>query len=174
MKEGCSYRAFARLEGVTDKAVRKAVASGRIRSVGRDERDRPFISDVEQARVEFRKNAGQARREPSAGPRTSPQGGELVTPATLNEAQRLATMERVRKLRLENDLKQGRLVDVKDVTKEAFESSRVIREAMLNLPARLSSELAAEGDPARVYRILDNALREALVAAADAVAAVNE
>jgi len=54
-----SLRAFAKLVGVTDKAVRKAIASGRlVRSVGRDDRG-PFVRDAALARREWGGGAGQ-------------------------------------------------------------------------------------------------------------------
>lgn len=86
---------------------------------------------------------------------------------TLTEAQRLATIQRERKLRLENDVFEGRLVHVDKVSKEAFEAERTIRENMLNMPARISGELAAETDAAKVYIRLDAAIREALNVTAD-------
>ena len=86
----------------------------------------------------------------------------------------MATLERGRKLRLENDLKDGRLVEVSQAAREAFEAARTIREAMLNIPARVSAELAAESDAARVYSKLDAALREALNSTADRLMAVGE
>jgi hypothetical protein len=57
------------------------------------------------------------------------------------------------------------LVEVSRASKEAFESARIIREAMLNLPARLAGELAAETDATAVHLRLDAAIREALGAA---------
>lgn len=85
---------------------------------------------------------------------------------TLVQAQRMAMIERARKLRLENDLREGLLLDVDRVATEAFEFARVVREAVLNIPARISAELAAEPDAGRVYLRLDGALREALEATA--------
>jgi hypothetical protein len=83
-------------------------------------------------------------------------------------------MERFRKLRIENDLREGRVVDVRAAKREAFESARIIRESVLNLPARIAAELAAETDPAKVFARLDDALREALGDAADRLEAAGE
>jgi hypothetical protein len=86
---------------------------------------------------------------------------------TLVAAQRSATLERSRKLKIENDRAEGTLVRVVDATREAFESGRTIRKALMNIPARISAELAAEPDAGRVYSKLEAALREALVTLAD-------
>jgi hypothetical protein len=117
--------------------------------------------------------SSQDGEEPEEAPDDYPTG-EFVSAATLVEAQRLATNERARKLKLDNDTRQGRLIPVEKVAKEAFEAERIIRETLLNLPARLASELAAEfgADSNKVYVRLDRALREALNTSADALLAV--
>ncbi len=168
-----SLRGLARRLGVADNAVRKAIKSGRLRaSVGRDEKGRPCITDVELAATEWTQNVS---RLPAPRETTKPtQPAEIISKDTLTEAQRMATLERGRKLRLENDLKDGRLVEVGKAAREAFEAARIIREAILNIPARLSSELAAESDGSRVYSKLDAALREALNSTSDRLLAVGE
>jgi hypothetical protein len=96
--------------------------------------------------------------------------GELdLRPPTLIDSQTQANLERARKLRLENDVTESRLIPVDLVKKERFEADRIVRESILNLPARVSGELAVETDPARVQLRLELLLREALNAAADSV-----
>lgn len=187
-----SYRAFARRLGVSDKAIRKAVAAGRLAgAVGQTSDGHPCISDPDLAEqlwtsttrtgVGGARTAGgeSARSAGSAGPDAKPaarrapaapraSSGNLVA---LVDAQRDATSERARKLRLDNDAREGRLVLVDRVRREAFDSSRTIRDALLNIPDRLAGELAAETDPAVVWRKLDAAIRQGLNSAADTLAA---
>lgn len=188
--ERSSLRSFATMAGVTDKAVRKAITSGRLREcVGRDDAGRPFIRDVALGLQEWIDNAGKSSRKSaqasaqgsasvaeanSGGAGSDSDGTTLISAQTLNEAQRLATLERARKLRLDNDIRRGRVIDVDRAAKEAFEAERVIREALLNLPSRISGELAAETDPGRMYLLLDKAIREALSSTADALLAVTQ
>jgi hypothetical protein len=163
-----SIAAFARDRNVDEKAVRKAIASGRIPAVclglsvsGRKQ----VIADVAGARLAWDANAAKVPPGPAAvdGERQS-----------LSEASRQATMERFRKLRIENDLREGAVVDVRAAKREAFESYRIIRETLLNLPVRLAAELAGETDPAKVFARLDDAIREALGDAADRLEAAGE
>ena len=155
--ERTSLRAFARLMRVTDKAVRKGVASGRLaKSVGLNTRGTPCIADVELARQEWHQNAAK----PPAGSGT----------ASLAAAQQVVAIQRARGLQLANDVKEGRLIPADRVVREAFESARVIREAILNLPARLASELAAETDTRRIYTRLDAELRQVLESCAQTLA----
>jgi hypothetical protein len=179
--EHISLRELARRLGVTDKAVRNAVASGRLRrSIGKDAKGWPVVVDPELATIEWKENAGKpsaraaaepARAAESAPSAPSPAQGELIDTDTLVGAQRMATIERGRKLKMENDLREGRLLEADKVRKEAFEGSRIIREAILNIPDRLAAELAAEADAGRVHLKLSAALREALNMAADTLLA---
>lgn len=164
-----SLRALARAIGVDDKAIRNGIRSGRLtRSIGRGPTGKPTVIDADLARLEWAENAGKLN------PVRSAESAVIVGVNTLNEAQRGAALERGRKLRIENDLREGRVLDVAAVSREAFESARIIREAILNIPARLSAELAAETDPGRLYVKLDAALREALTSTADRLLAVGE
>jgi hypothetical protein len=162
-----TFSAFARDRRVDEKAVRKGIASGRIpaacvgpSSTGR----RQVIVDVAGARSAWDANAAKVPPGPAVD-------GERQS---LSEASRLATMERHRKLRIENDLSEGRVVDVKAAKREAFESARIIREILLNLPNRIAAELAAEIDPAKVFARLDEAIRQALGDVADRLEAAGE
>jgi len=159
--------AFARDRHVDEKAVRKGIASGRIppaclglSSTGR----RQVIADVAGARAAWDANAAKLPQGPTVD-------GERQS---LSEASRQATMERFRKLRIENDLREGRVVDVRAAKREAFESSRIIREILLNLPTRIAAELAAETDPAKVFARLDDEIRQALGDVADRLEAAGE
>jgi hypothetical protein len=81
---------------------------------------------------------------------------------SLVDAQIESHLERARKLRMENDLREGALVEAAVAAKAAFEFARTVRENVLNVPARLAAELAADMDASRVARRLEAALREAL------------
>lgn len=168
---GVSNRAFARAIGVSEAAVRKAITTGRLlNSLGTTADGRIHIADLELAKVEWaagsRKGGAHERAGGSAHGAHGPTA-VIVGAKTLAEAQRLATIERFRKLRLENDVTEGRLVAVERVSKEAFESARTIRENVLNIIPRISGEVAAETDPFKVSLVLERAFREALGSVAD-------
>lgn len=148
-----SLRAFAKRLGVDESAVRKAIVRGRlVASVGRNAKRQPVILDAAKARQEWMDNASKVQRGPGS--------------ALLAEAQRTVAVERARGLKLANDQRLGRVIDLEKAQRQSFESARVIRDAILNLPARLAGELAAESDPARVHQRLDEELRLALDAVA--------
>jgi hypothetical protein len=165
---GLSIAAFAGELDVDEKAIRKGIASGRLtsRSVARKKSGRGYvITDRAAALEEWTANARQVATSSSSSP--APRD-------TLIEASRIATLERGRRLRNENDLREGRLVEIGIAKREAFESARIIRETLLNLPIRLAAALAGETDPDRVFQVLDAAIREALGVAADRLEAAGE
>ena len=172
-----SLRAFAREIGVSEAAVRKAIRSGRLKdSLGKTAKGAPVIVDPPLAEREWTASSKTAFGVRTSGAQAAePVDGMLIPASTLIEAQRGATIQRERKLRIENDVAEGRLIPIERVTKEAFDVQRTIRENILNLPARIAGELAAESDAARVYLRLEAALREALNTTADLLlATVNE
>lgn len=57
---------------------------------------------------------------------------------------------------------QGALVLRKSVEARVFENVRRSRDALLNLPARLSGVLAAESDQARIFIVLTQEIQQAL------------
>lgn len=178
-----SLRQLARLLGVNEKAVRKALAAGVFKgSVHRDETGAPVLTDLALAVSEWERSGRQLRagrrRDSAPEERPAPVVAPLpvedepddlpslpvpdVHEPTLVDAQRAAMVERGRKLKLENDLREGQLVEASAASREAFEFARVIREAVLNIPARLAAELAGETDATRVHLRLEAALHEAL------------
>lgn len=183
MSEALSVQAFATVIGVSRQAVEKAIKSGRLRaSVERNAKGRPVIADVEAAKGEWTASASKLRAVPGGA---TGGGGAVAAVAdaddtaaetsspleadSLVDAQRIVTLERARAIRLSLDVKRGQLLERNAVVKLQFETTRTIREAMLNIAARLAHELAAETgtDAGRMFVRLDGAIREALSTVAE-------
>ncbi len=64
--------------------------------------------------------------------------------------------------RLEYEKLKGNLISNEQVEKEAFECARRVREALTNMPDRLSSELAATSSEIEVHKILTNEINQVL------------
>ena len=96
--------------------------------------------------------------------------GNVVPASTLVEVQRRVGLHRERELAIKNDLAEGRVVKVEDVAREAFEASRIIREALLNLPVQVAGDVLGLRDLRGVIAVLDRAVRSALNVTADALA----
>ena len=90
----------------------------------------------------------------------------ISTNITLNECQRLWTLYRASLSKLELDEKEGRLVDAKEVESAAYDAARLLRDAILNVPDRISSILFVSKTEDGVRKILDDELRSALASCA--------
>lgn len=166
---GISIRAYARHRGVSDAAVRKAIAAGRITPEADGTVDAERV-DREWARNSDAPRNGTATRavkvavpEPSgaAGDGTAalPAGGtSLLQARTVNEVVKAQT-NKVRLARL-----KGELVDRPQAIAHVFKLARSERDAWLNWPARISAQMAAKlgVDPHTMLIALEAAVREHL------------
>ncbi len=187
-----SIRAFAKRIGVSHTAIRKGIASGRLKASVGQENGKPCIADPELAEKEWTTGAGRLPRGPSASskppssppppstppaPETAPQAetehvetpppvpaGPAIasTPQNLAEANMRLAYQREVQLVLENEEKRGQLIDAAEARREAYRCARSVRDALLNIPDRLAAELAAESDVTRVHIRLDGEIRQAL------------
>lgn len=169
---GLSIRAYARHRGVSDAAVRKAIAAGRITPEGDGTVD-PERADAEWARnTEAPRNGTRARVVKAATPPETastapvgdgqaslPTGGaSLLQARTVNEVVKAQT-NKVRLARL-----KGELVDRNQAIAHVFKLSRAERDAWLNWPARISAQMAAKLgiEPHTMHVALEAAVREHL------------
>jgi hypothetical protein len=169
---GLSIRAYARHRGVSDAAVRKAIAAGRITPEGDGTLD-PERADAEWARNTEAPRTGTRARvvktavppEPAStapvgdGQASLPTGGaSLLQARTVNEVVKAQT-NKVRLARL-----KGELVDRNQAIAHVFKLSRAERDAWLNWPARISAQMAAKlgVEPHTMHVALEAAVREHL------------
>jgi len=66
--------------------------------------------------------------------------------------------------RLEYEERISKLIEAEKIDAEWFRLARVVRDAVLNIPARLAGVLASENDEKKVSQILEKELRDALEA----------
>jgi hypothetical protein len=166
---GISIRAYARHRGVSDAAVRKAIAAGRITPEADGTIDAERV-DREWARNSDAPRNGTATRavkvavaESSGttgdGSAALPAGGTSFLQArTVNEVVKAQT-NKVRLARL-----KGELVDRPQAIAHVFKLARSERDAWLNWPARISAQMAAKlgVDPHTMHIALEAAVREHL------------
>ena len=154
-----SLRALARKLEVSESAIRKAVRAGRLPSVAHDRHGRPYVTDAAVAVQEWEQN----RTKPGPTNGDGPHG----RPGTLTEAQIRVAFQREVKLELENLQKRGVLIDAAREKRVDRERAQTVRDSMLNIPDRVSADVAAESDARKVHARLDEEIRKALVTLAD-------
>lgn len=178
LTKSLALTAYARHRGVSHVAVLKAIKAGRI------QKNSDGTIDVAKADAAWARNTNQAQQRKPAK-HSAPQrqqtrnhvdaesGAGGTTPINNGPdfAQSRAVKEayNARLAKLEYEEKSGALVRVDSVKVAWFNVLRVLRDRMLNLPARLAPMLATETDAKRVRELLDTELRQILNDAADTV-----
>ena len=145
---GLSIRAYARHRGVSDTAVRKAIASGRITlesdgSLDIQRADAQWARNTQQQSTGSRTPAahahvGQCGSTMEQTPNLSEGGVSLLQARTFNEAIKAQT-NKVRLSRL-----KGELINRHDAITQVFKLARAERDAWLNWPGRICGPMAAE------------------------------
>lgn len=83
-------------------------------------------------------------------------------PTNYHVARTLREAEEARMARLKREEMEGQLIRLEAVRSVAASTLAATREALLQIPARLSTVLAAEGSPARVHELLQQEIHQAL------------
>jgi hypothetical protein len=84
-------------------------------------------------------------------------------PMTLAESQIRNNLASARTKELALEVRRGELVERREAERQAFSAARVLRDGLLNIPDRVSAQIAGETDAAEVHAILEAAIREALM-----------
>jgi hypothetical protein len=193
-----SLRAYSRHRGVTLRAVQKAIESGRIETVEDEKgRKRINPEDADLRWDVLTDPAKQREKPPGVAPvheviDDSVMEGDTIDDippdeVTLNDcpdpddpkdarekrhdyfkarAMREAYQAELSKLNYQQ--RSGELVEVAKVRSEIFDLTRKTRDAILNVPNRIASQLASETDPTKVHNLLNEALVRALEELIDA------
>ena len=175
---GISIRAYGRHRGVSDTAVRKAIATGRITALADGTID-PARADAEWAANTNSADApavartarptrarAAAQDEPLSASAGAPAGNSYAQARTANEVLK-AQHHKLRIAQL-----RGELIDRQQAVGQVFALARAERDAWLNWPARISSMLAAELgiDPHAMHVALEREVRQHLCELGDFVA----
>ncbi len=174
--------AYARYKGVDRAHITRLAQAGRLVLTS----DRKLVRVVESDRLleNTRDPSKEGVRERFADKRGEVLAGELAlqdsrqTPAaasgtegldapspgasepdSLMDVRRDLITEQAARARLQRLELEGRLIDRETVRRAVFEKARVARNALFGLADRLSTPLAAEANPAKVYDLLVTELR---------------
>jgi hypothetical protein len=170
MSEGVSIRGFARLIGVSEGAVRKAIKAQRIK-LSADGK-----LDPDQARTDWLANADPARTKVRAEPRTGTQvrstqadeadaDEESGQASDFNSARTREMGLKIEERALRIAERRKQLVPVASVKTHIEKAFIGYRQAMQRLPNRFAAQIAAEvGCDAAV---LDGALSRAIATVLD-------
>lgn len=172
---GLTIRGYARHRGVSHTAVRKALASGRIKretdgSIDPSRADeqwavstnlsKPRNSVIGEPKPQSPTAAYAATRhdENASAPQEGP--ARLASSYAASRAARESYLARL--ARLDFEQRSGKLVDADEVRAQLFGLGRRLRDALMGVPDRLAPLLAGESNPPEVHRILSEELSVAL------------
>lgn len=172
-------REYARHRGCALRAVQKAIESNRIslvevdgqKKIDSDQADRDWLSKTDPAKQSLLNPAGPAPRMPAVdripGDERPPDGpvadDDEEDPNT--EAFRKSRAEqmaiRVERERIELDVLRSKYIELEEAKRLVFTAFRALRDAALNVPARIKDQCAAESDAFQVEQIMDAELTAA-------------
>lgn len=146
---------------------------------------RPYVTKLVQQGVIVRDAKGQidkdtavaalaARREPAKSFRRGKApdnvdfaigaGPGTETLSTMLLKSRIKTeVERGKLAELDRRRREGELVERGNVEEAAFSNARRVRDALMNIPARVASLYAAETDPQKIHQNLEDEIRTVLI-----------
>jgi hypothetical protein len=177
---GVSQRAYARLRGVTLRAVQKAIATKRI-TLGADGTIDPATANAEWERNTF---AGRTLHQMGGhqpappGPRPAPQRGGLGMsnqPEVSNDpvaaylrARAVNETFKAKTAQLEYEERAGKLIQATKAGEYAAQWSAIVGDALSAYPDRVAPLVAAAKSESEIHRILageTNALRRKMAKA---------
>lgn len=162
--------AYARHRGCDEKAVRKAIAEGRISTVERDGKQLidPAVADIQWA-ANTRARADSASRPPAqpsapAGPRNGPSGPpgpvDGVPRYDVTRAKREDVELRRAELLLAEDEK--RVIAREPAVTATFTAFRQLRDEAMQVGRRVSARCASMTDAREIQLLIDEAMRDVL------------
>tara|TARA_B100000459_G_scaffold52626_2_gene28146 strand:- start:5135 stop:5671 length:537 start_codon:yes stop_codon:yes gene_type:complete len=136
---------FAAAMGVSPQAVRKAIKEGRLVN-GVKQGKRGYLIDPDIATKEWKDNTDTSQQRPpeviSRAKLKQPPDG-LPSNINYTKARAYAELFKSRLLELEYREKAGQLLRANDVKVAQFNTIRMMRDAIENIPIRIVAEIAA-------------------------------
>jgi len=147
-----SQAELASLLGVSEARVSQVKKTGRLDGTYQ-KRGRSIVFDEDAAIAAWN---GEITKSP-----TRKESSALEIPS-FNESRAKSEHFRAELARLDLEVKEDQLVEVSRVQREAFSAARAVRDALGNIPDRVSNQMAAESDPVVIHQTLTEEIRKAL------------
>lgn len=148
---------FAKLVGVNSSTVSRAIIAGRMPLSVTILPNGNKLIDARIGVEEFNQN-----KKRGAVNFSQKEGRRKADPSESSESERKLKHYKAELARIELEEAQGKLINAEKVGRQAFKVARAVRDAMLNIPDRVSAELAAEKDSFTVHKRLTDEIRMAL------------
>ncbi len=153
---------FARRNDWSKQYVAKLVKQGRVTLEGGKidpVAAKRAIDQLAEPSTALRKTSDSPRASApvqAASPTDSRKAVDYASARTMREAYR------AKMARLDYEEREKQLIDASQVREEAFQAGRIIRDALLAIPDRVSDVLAAEPDPVQVKLLMMQEINDVL------------
>jgi len=150
---------YARHRHCSREAVRNAVASGRITTFGPDK-----LIDPELADAQWQRNT-RARVRSAGADKTIPTTNAppiIAVSVSYDEARRRRELAEASIAEMKQEELQGDLIRLDVIRSHLARKISAMRDAFLQIPARLVPILVAETDPAKVHTLLEDEIIRAM------------
>ena len=151
----CSTKELAEALGITQARISQMKSQGRFEGCFTVDRNK-IAWDKDAAMKAYKEGNPLVSVSP-----TRKDSAELEIPS-FNESRAKSEHFRAELARLDLEVKEDQLVEVSRVQREAFSAARAVRDALGNIPDRVSNQMAAETDPVIIHRTLTEEIRKAL------------
>lgn len=145
---------LARRLGVSQETVRKKVQKGKIHLINGKVDESIAMKEIEANSRGFSDKVREHIERTAVEVAST---NELFLKARLENE-----LEKGRILKLERKEKEQSLIPAEKVRESIFTQGRVVRDAMLNIPDRVSSVIATMMDPAEIHAFLTKEIRMAI------------
>jgi len=154
-----SIRAYARHRGITDGAVRKAIKAGRITKNKNDKID-PELADKQWSKntdpAQVKETKKEEVKQESNSYNSAPLGPSYQQSRAIKEAYN------AKLTRLQFEKESKKLISVDEVKITAFNTARMTRDRILNIPDRVIPGLVGKTDIHEMKELLKLELVKAL------------
>lgn len=185
-KKYLSLRAYSRHRGVTLHAVQKAIKTKRInceiingkKKIDQQEADKLWGQNTDQSKISHANIIQkedpefldpEIKNEIELDPELEAEYCQAAAEEEFDEKKfpisksiRIERWYKAQSEKMKYEKQRGLLIEVEKIEAQFFKLARITRDAMLNIPNRVSGEVAAEKDPHQVHKILTQAINEAL------------
>jgi len=159
---------YAKKTGVSPQYIRRIIAKGIITKKSLKRQGKRWVVDPVAADRDREQNLDiinrktNSKKKPSIEDKLEVSEKAGTGKITFNEARRINEQYKAGLRKLNYDQKSGQLISRAERDQQDFNTARTVRDALLNIPDRISAILAAETDESKVSEFLTKEIRQAL------------
>ena len=159
---------YAKHRGVERNAIYDSIKSGRLEGAWKKSGNNRYLIDFKKADVLWTQNATIAQQTNVTDNRIDKKFGNVEVDknassnAIYNKSRSVEKTFQAKLAQLEYNQKIGKLLEKDEVNKHFYKIGTDIKNNLLNIPAKVMDELAAETDPYACELILRREINEAL------------